>query len=51
MTPKMENRVLARNGARTLSDEELELVSGGEHITSFLTRTPEGFADFAENVD
>lgn len=49
MMEKMENRVLARNGARILSDEEVESVSGG-CTTAFLTKMGT-FNDVAENDD
>jgi len=51
MTAKLDNRVLGRTGARLISAEELELISGGERITEFLTHNPQGFYDVLENVD
>jgi hypothetical protein len=42
MTKQLDNRVLGRKGARTLSDQELLKVSGG---TVVITHLPNGHPD------
>ena len=40
MTNSNDNRVLVRNGARVLNEEEMNVVSGGQATTEFCTFDP-----------
>jgi hypothetical protein len=42
MANDLDNRVLVRKGARTLSNQELLMVTGG---TTLITHLPNGLAD------
>lgn len=44
MTNDVDNRVLGRKGARTLSNQELLMVAGGSG-TLLITHLPNGLAD------
>ena len=44
MTNEIDNRVLSRKGARTLSDQELQMVNGTGG-TLKITHLPNGLAD------
>jgi hypothetical protein len=44
MTNDVDNRVLSRKGARTLSDQEMLMVAGGSG-TLKITHLPNGLAD------
>jgi hypothetical protein len=44
MTNDVDNRVLGRKGARTLSNQELLMVAGGRG-TILITHLPNGLAD------
>ena len=47
MTNEVDNRVLGRKGARTLSNEELLMVAGG---TKAITHLPHGLADVLADI-
>jgi hypothetical protein len=49
MTNNVDNRVLGRKGARTLSDQELLMVSGGSG-TILITHLPNGKADVLADI-
>jgi hypothetical protein len=49
MTNEIDNRVLGRKGARTLSDQELLMVTGSKG-TILITHLPNGLADVLADV-